>query len=100
MIPQASIGLLLLYLAILLITVVPMGSYLAAVMEGRSRLIQSALPLERRILRFCGANPDAEMDWRIYAISVLLFSALGVLTVYAMERLQGFLPFNPQHFGG
>ena len=57
-------------------------------------------PFERFIYRLCGIDPDQEMDWQHYAWAVLFFSLLGVLVVYALQRLQCYLPTNPQHLGG
>jgi K+-transporting ATPase ATPase A chain len=51
------------------------------------------------IYRLCGVKPDEEMNWKIYAIAMLLFNVLGILMVYALQRLQAFLPLNPQGFG-
>ena len=98
MIPLESFWLLGIFLAVLLVTVVPFGNHLAAVMEGRSRLVRWALPLEQRLLRLCGASPEQEMGWKTYALSILVFSVLGVVGVYAFERLQGLLPLNPKGF--
>jgi K+-transporting ATPase ATPase A chain len=55
-------------------------------------------PVERLIYRVCGVNPAAEQTWTEYAIAMLLFSAAGMLLLYLIERLQFYLPFNPQGF--
>jgi K+-transporting ATPase ATPase A chain len=86
-----------LYLALLLATVKPMGSYLADVMEGRAHWAQRIVgPAERLIYRICGVHRDIEMHWLHYAIGLLLFNLLGALAVFALQRLQLWLPFNPQ----
>jgi K+-transporting ATPase ATPase A chain len=86
-----------LYLALLLATVKPMGSYLADVMEGKAYWAQRLVgPVERLIYRLCGVHRDVEMHWLHYAIGLLLFNLLGALAVYALQRLQLWLPFNPQ----
>jgi K+-transporting ATPase ATPase A chain len=56
-------------------------------------------PVESALLKLAGAKPETEMNWKQYALAVLLFSVMGVATVYAVQRLQLALPFNPQQFG-
>ena len=56
-------------------------------------------PVERLIYRLTGVDENSEMRWTEYAISMLLFSLVSMVVLYAMERLQGYLPFNPQKFG-
>lgn len=82
-----------LFLAFLLLLVKPLGSWMARVYEGPPGRI------DRLIYRLTGVNPEEEMDWKAYALSVLLFSAVGILFLYALQRLQGALPANPQGFG-
>ena len=83
------------FLVVLLLTVKPLGTYIANVMEGRFRL---AGKIESPIYRLCGIRPDEEMGWLKYAFAILLFNVLGALTVYALQRLQADLPLNPQAF--
>jgi K+-transporting ATPase ATPase A chain len=82
-----------LFLVVLLLTVKPMGTYIANVMEGRFRL---AGKIESPIYRLCGIRQDEEMGWLKYAFAILLFNGLGVFVVYALQRLQADLPLNPQ----
>ena len=56
-------------------------------------------PVERLTYRLAGVRADDEMDWKRYAVAVIWFSLIGVLFVYALQRLQGFLPLNPQDLG-
>jgi K+-transporting ATPase ATPase A chain len=71
------------------------GPYMARVYEGKAGLMGRLLgPLERMIYRLCGVRPDESMGWKTYAAAVLLFNLLGLLAVYAIQRLQGFLPLN------
>jgi K+-transporting ATPase ATPase A chain len=56
-------------------------------------------PLERGIYRLCGVDENAEQHWLTYAVAVLLFSLVGFVSLYALQRLQGVLPFNPQGQG-
>ncbi len=91
---------LLLYLVVLLALVRPLGAYMARVYEGRSFGLDRVLgPLERLIYRLCGVRPDAEMDWKAYAVAMLLFNLAGMLLLYAIQRLQGALPLNPEKLG-
>src|SRR5579872_172750 len=79
---------------------VPLGLYMARVFAGERTMLDPLMrPLERTIYRLCGIHPEAEETWVEYAVSMLLFSMIGMLVLYAMERLQYFLPLNPQRFG-
>jgi K+-transporting ATPase ATPase A chain len=81
------------YLAALLVAVKPLGLYMAKLMEApRWRPLAS---VERGVFRLCGIR-DAEMSWRGYALAVLVFSLIGLIAVYALQRLQLWLPLNPQ----
>ena len=85
------------YSLILLATVRPVGIYLARVMEGEGTWLDPVLrPIERLIYKLSGINADREMNWREYAFAILGFSAVSLILTYAIERLQGFLPWNPQ----
>jgi K+-transporting ATPase ATPase A chain len=82
---------------ILLASVRPVGLYLARVLEGQRTWLDPVLrPIERLIYKLCGVKANEEMNWREYAFAVLGFSAVSMLLTYAIERLQAFLPFNPQ----
>ncbi|NJO17295.1 MAG: potassium-transporting ATPase subunit KdpA [Thioploca sp.] len=89
-----------LFMGILLLTVKPLGSYMTQIMDGRlpkfSRLLY---PLEKAMYRGCGIEATTEMNWQQYAGAMLLFNLLGMIAVYALQRLQGLLPLNPQAFG-
>ncbi|MDY7577144.1 potassium-transporting ATPase subunit KdpA [Herbaspirillum sp. RTI4] len=94
-----SIMLLVAFLAVLLVLAYPLGLYLAKLGES------GALPglrwmnkIENGIYRLCGIDPQAAMSWKTYAIALLVFNTLGALTVYAMQRMQQWLPLNPQGF--
>ncbi len=71
-----------------------LGSYMAAVFEGRVRWLRFA---ERPIYRVIGVNPESEQTWKQYATSLIIFSAAAIGVTYLIFRLQGVLPFNPQH---
>jgi K+-transporting ATPase ATPase A chain len=80
---------------------IPLGLYMARVFSGqRTFLDPIAGPIERLIYRFCGINPGVEQTWVEYTVAMLLFSAVGMLLLYGMERLQYYLPWNPQGFTG
>jgi potassium-transporting ATPase potassium-binding subunit len=94
-----SLGLLALYMAVALLCVKPLGLYMANVLEGRPIWpLRAGAGLERLIYRLCGIDPAAEMGWRHYTVALLVFNTLGVLLVYGLQRLQYWLPLNPQHF--
>jgi K+-transporting ATPase ATPase A chain len=84
-----------LFLATLLLASKPLGVYIANVMEGRFRL---ARKIESPLYRLCGIRQEEPMGWLRYAFAILLFNFIGVLVVYALQRLQAFLPLNPQAF--
>jgi K+-transporting ATPase ATPase A chain len=85
---------------VLLALAKPLGGYMARVYEGRPCGLDRALGwLERLIYRVCGVRPDEEMNWKTYAATMLVFNLAGLLAVYALQRLQGFLPLNPQGLG-
>ena len=81
-------------LAVLLLAL-PMGQWLAAVAQGRLTRLQR---FDTAVLRVCGASPEREQGWRDYAVALLAFNIVGVIVVYALQRLQGVLPLNPQGF--
>ncbi|HUJ79845.1 MAG TPA: potassium-transporting ATPase subunit KdpA [Nitrospiria bacterium] len=89
-----------LYLVVLVALAKPLGWYMARVYEGRSFWLDRLLgPVERAFYRLCGVKADAEMGWKTYGLAVLWFSAAGFVFLYALQRLQGFLPLNPPGFG-
>ncbi|MDE1981750.1 MAG: potassium-transporting ATPase subunit KdpA [Betaproteobacteria bacterium] len=95
MTPHAWI-LLLLFLALLFALAGPLGRYMAAVMEGQSRVLRFGRPVESLIYRVCGIQREKEMGWLSYAVALILFNGLGALAVYGLQRLQQWLPLNPQ----
>ena len=88
-----------LYVVVLLLLVKPLGSYMAAVYEGRAGRAQRLGGwLERLVYRIAGVDPGREMNWIAYALAMLWFNLAGALVVYALQRLQVLLPLNPQDF--
>src|SRR5690348_10273737 len=89
------------FLAIVTASGVPLGIYMARVFAHESTFLDPLLtPIERFIYRVCRVRPGNEMTWGEYAVAMLLFSMIGMLVLYAMERLQAFLPLNPQKIAG
>jgi potassium-transporting ATPase potassium-binding subunit len=85
------------YSIVLLLTVRPVGIYLALVFEGQRTWLDPIFrPTERLIYKLGGVNAEQEMNWRQYAFAILGFSAVSMVLTYAIERLQGYLPWNPQ----
>ncbi|NUA28837.1 potassium-transporting ATPase subunit KdpA [Cupriavidus basilensis] len=94
------LGLLVLYLAILLALAPFVGRYIRRAMEDDRYLATAwGRPLERLLYRVAGVRANAEMGWKQYAIAVIAFNMLGVVAVYALQRMQAWLPLNPQGFG-
>ncbi len=91
----------LLYIALVFVLVLgcafPMGRYMAAIFEGR---VQFLGPLETGFYKLAGVDPARAMRWQDYAIALLLLSVIHFLLLYAILRLQYYLPMNPQHIAG
>ena len=85
-------------IGILLLIARPLGLYMANVYEGRPILPARLFgPVERIFYRICGTGENDEMNWKTYAVAMLIFNVLGIVVVYALQRLQAALPLNPQH---
>ena len=79
----------------------PMGAYLTQVFERRRTWLDPVLgPVERMLYRATGIHADEEMRWTEYLVCMLVFSAATLVLTYIVERLQGYLPWNPQHLAG
>ncbi|HEY5354102.1 MAG TPA: potassium-transporting ATPase subunit KdpA, partial [Streptosporangiaceae bacterium] len=74
-----------------------LGSYMVSVYEGRTRWLSL---IERPVYRIIGVDPELEQSWQRYSASVIVFSGVALLVTYGIFRLQGSLPFNPQHLPG
>lgn len=91
---------IVLYLALLILLAIPLGSYMARVFKGERTILDRLLcPLERFTYRIAGVKPDNEMNWWQYAAALLVFNLLGMIFLFILQLLQGGLPFNPQGFG-
>ena len=94
-----SLALIAVFLIVVLLCAKPVGLYITQVMEGRPIWpLRIGARFEGLIYRLCGVDPAAEMGWKKYAIALIVFNGLGALAVYALQRLQLWLPLNPQHF--
>src|SRR5437762_154001 len=89
------------FFALIVAVAKPIGAYMFRVFEGGEAPLGRRLArLENGIYRLFGVDPRQEQDWKQYTFALLAFSTFGVLVTYAIQRLQGHLPFNPQHFAG
>jgi potassium-transporting ATPase potassium-binding subunit len=90
---------ILFFLALVFLVTKPMGVYLTHVFSREKTFMDPVMrPVERLIYRLTAVDENHEMRWTEYAVSMLLFSAVSMMLLYAIQRLQGLLPFNPQKF--
>jgi K+-transporting ATPase ATPase A chain len=87
-----------LFIVVLLALAVPVAGYITRVLDGRSRVVRLFAPLENLLYRVAGVDPQAEMNWKRYALATISFNVLGVGFLYVLLRVQGWLPANPQQF--
>jgi K+-transporting ATPase ATPase A chain len=89
-----------LYLVVLVLLVKPLGAYMALVFaDAPNRVTRIGGPAERTLYRVAGVNPEEDMSWKRYALAMLVFNVAGLLLVYLLQRVQQWLPLNPQGFG-
>ena len=89
---------IVLFFAVLLVLVKPLGWYMARIYNGQPCGINRlCAPIENVLYRLSGIRPEQEMTWQTYAFAMLVFNGLGVVVVYLLQRGQGWLPLNPQH---
>jgi potassium-transporting ATPase potassium-binding subunit len=94
-----GIAQILIFFVLVLAVTKPAGVFMYNVFEGKKTFLHPVLrPLERAIYWLSGVKEDIEQTWVGYAVSLLAFSFLCFLFPYVLQRLQGFLPFNPMHF--
>ena len=90
-----------LYLAILIVLAIPLGSYIKKVMSGEKTILSKVLtPCENLVYRVMRVDKEEQMTWKKYAVSVLLFSGIGLVFLFLLQLLQGVLPGNPQGLSG
>ncbi|CAO3358719.1 potassium-transporting ATPase subunit KdpA [Azospirillum palustre] len=88
---------ILVFLALVVAMTRPLGGFMTRVFTGERTLLSPILePVERALYRLAGVDERTEQHWVTYAVSMLLFSAAGMLLLYALQRLQAVLPLNPQ----
>ncbi|WP_419419405.1 potassium-transporting ATPase subunit KdpA [Legionella sp. D16C41] len=98
MITEIGLYQILFYLFMLLLLVKPLGLYMANIYEGKSLWINRlGRPIESILYRLCRINTSQSMDWQRYLLSMLVFNFIGLIAVYIIQRLQAYLPLNPQH---
>ncbi|MBC8104065.1 MAG: potassium-transporting ATPase subunit KdpA [Cytophagales bacterium] len=89
-----------LFFGVLLLTVKPMGLFMARVFTGERTFLSPVFgPVERGLYRLFGVREDEDMKWTTYAFAMLAFSVMGLFLTYILLRLQGVLPLNPQGYG-
>ena len=89
-----------LFCVLLCLLVKPLGGYMTKVFDGERTILRPLLrPIEIGLYKICGVREDEEQHWVTYAVAMLLFSLAGFASLYALQRLQGILPFNPQGQG-
>src|SRR5215468_874775 len=87
-----------LYCVMLTLIVKPFGLYMTRVFSGERTFLSPVLrPLERGIYALSRVRENEEQDWKSYGLAMLAFTVMGFLALYALQRLQAILPFNPQH---
>jgi K+-transporting ATPase ATPase A chain len=92
---------ILFFLALILAVTKPMGAFMTHVFNREHTFLDPVLgPIERLIYKLTRVNAEREMRWTEYAVAMLLFSAVSMIALYLIQRLQGVLPFNPQHLPG
>lgn len=89
------------FLLVIFLIAKPLGIYMTRVFSGEKTFLDPlARPLERLLYRLTGVDESQEMPWTEYAISILLFSAVSMLVLYLLQRVQQWMPWNPQHLAG
>ncbi len=86
-----------LYCVVVMLLVKPLGGYMTRVFNGERTFLTPVLrPLERGLYTVSGVREDDEQHWVTYGVAMLVFTLAGFVILYALQRLQGMLPFNPQ----
>jgi K+-transporting ATPase ATPase A chain len=92
---------ILIFFTLVLAVTKPLGLFMAHVFNREKTFLDPVLrPIERLIYKLARVDETREMRWTEYAVTMLLFSLVSMLVLYAIQRLQGHLPFNPQHLAG
>src|SRR5436190_13746313 len=97
---STGIGQILVFFGLILLVTKPVGLFMSRLFQGERTFLHPVLaPVERLVYRLCGIRKDQEQRWTQYTASLLGFSLCAFLFPYALMRLQGLLPLNPQGFG-
>src|SRR6185295_14828213 len=89
------------FTVLILLVTKPLGLFMAHVFDRERTFLDPVLaPVERLIYRLTRVDATREMHWTEYAVAMLLFSLVSMLVLYFLQRVQGVLPFNPQHLRG
>ena len=92
---------LVFFIVLFLLLAWPFGRYMAAVYTGKRTFLDPVLnPLEKLFYRLSGVDPDHEMGWWEYAVAAMTLNILGIVVLFLVQLVQGYLPLNPQHFPG
>ena len=85
-----------LVLSLVFVCAVPLGRYIAAVVQGERTFLSPVLaPIERGFYRLAGVDPATSMGWKTYAFALVMLQAVHFLILYLMLRFQDYLPLNP-----
>lgn len=91
----------ILYLAVLIVLAIPLGAYIKKVMNGEKTFLSKILtPCENAVYKVMRIKKDEQMNWKKYAVSVLIFSGIGLIFLFLLQILLGVLPRNPQGISG
>jgi potassium-transporting ATPase potassium-binding subunit len=91
---------ILLFLFVLTLFAVPLGEFMAKVFNGRRTFLKRVIgPVEKFLYRLVGIDERDEMSWKAYAFSLVIFNVIGIVVLFVLQLIQGWLPFNPQKFG-
>ena len=91
----------ILYLAVLVVLAIPLGAYIKKLMNGEKTFLSKILtPCENAVYKVMRVNKEEQMNWKKYAVSVLVFSGIGLVFLFLLQLLQGVLPGNPQGLPG
>ena len=92
---------ILVFLGLIFAVTKPLGVFMTRVFSRERTFLDPVLrPIERLLYRVTGVDESHEMRWTEYATTMLVFSAVSMLVLYLIQRIQGMLPFNPQHSRG
>src|SRR3990167_2826836 len=95
---QINVIYVCIYFAIILALVRPLGVYIAKIYDNTLQVNGLIARIEHAIYTLCRIDPMKDMNWKDYLFAMLLFNFIGLMFLYCLQRVQGYLPLNPQHF--